>query len=353
MQYPYYYKLEVILEKARSKKRYFITDNIIGDLTIKRGINESATLELSMRRHNVVNTRAERTNTALSPEAGDGISVIVDGYRMFYGWVTEPNYSGDIASLTANDQLFYLSNYSDVANFGDVTLRDLVVRILNDYRNVGKGLSWGRDFDVSPYTIPQVIMDGDSLLGVIRDGIDSTFQNTGRRYYLLDEYKNIKLLSEASLTLSQRHKCIIIPDTIMGDYKIAIPIKELKTKYKVIQDNEQSGCRTTFQIWNDGLIRTYGLMQGYTKAEQNENPRTLGTNLFAEYSRVPYDITVNNVIGSLNLYPGAKIWFDLHSNTKSLYREGFRGYARVNSVTHRLGEGLQLMDLDLSFVESA
>lgn len=343
-----YNTLQISLIKAATKKEYIIDELVIGEITLTRSANTAAALTFEMDRGRISDSRGNLTNIRIVPEEGDSVALIVDGHRIFYGWIREDQTRlGDYTiTVTAYDQLYFLANNSDVQNYGNLSASQLTRRIMGDFAGVGYGLYSRGNITATGAVLEGVILDGGSLLDCILDALDKTFEQTGVRHYLFDNYLDLTLCNGNELTEWAGKYARIDQDTVTGECTVKNSIMDLKTQYKAFKESESTGYRETSVTKVPAWIERYGLTQGSIEVAENENTAAVSRMKIQEECRIDTQITVNGVFGSTMMWPGMRVYVDLTTS-----REGaplpVRGWFRLTRAVLKFSEGAFLMDLTL------
>ena len=112
---------------------------------------------------------------------GDKVTLYVDTILRFSGFVmTKERTSEQIISVTAYDQMFYLTRNKATYVFRNQGAGDIIRTIAADY-----GLQVGNITD-SGWKIPQRIEEGETLVDIILSALEICGQAAGKEYFLFD-----------------------------------------------------------------------------------------------------------------------------------------------------------------------
>ena len=113
---------------------------------------------------------------------GDKVTLSVNGMVRFSGFVmTKERTSEQIISVTAYDQMFYLTRNKATYVFVNKGMKEVIQTIGADY-----GLQVGYITDCG-WKIPQRIEEGETLVDIILSALDICGQATGKEYFLFDQ----------------------------------------------------------------------------------------------------------------------------------------------------------------------
>lgn len=214
--------------------------------------------------------KLEFTVLATSPLAfweGATVSVVLDGYNMFKGFVFKKSRDQDVRKIkvTCYDQLRYLKN-KDSRVFEGVTSNQIFEQICKDFVLKYKTV------DASSYICAPRSEDASSLYDMIKNALDDTFTNTKQWYFIRD---NFGTLEHLNITSCVRPEVLGDKSFVTGfDYETSID-DNVYNQIKLYRDNEETGKREVF-IVNDTVnggekIKRWGILQLYEKVDENYN----------------------------------------------------------------------------------
>ena len=164
---------------------------------------------------------------------------------------------GEEVSLTAYDQLRYLKN-KDTYVFTGLRADQIAGRIAADFR-----LSTGA-LENTGYVIPSLVADGESLLDIILGALETTLDQTGKRFFLWDDFGKLRLsaapaaggspvvLGEGSLLTGYTHTVEIDTDSC-NTVKLVREEKDSASRAVWYGQNAQAaarwGCSSTGGRW--------------------------------------------------------------------------------------------------------
>ena len=198
---------------------------------------------------------------------GATVSVTIDGYQMFKGFVFKKARTEDVKKIkvTCYDQMRYLKN-KDSRVFEDVTSDQIFSQLCKDFVLNYKVV------DASSHICAPRSEDATSLYDMIQNALDDTLTNTGKWYFVRD---NFGTLEHLNVTSCLRPEVLGDKSFVTGfDYETSID-DDVYNQIKLYRDNETTGKREVF-IVNDTVnggekIRRWGILQLYEKIDESYN----------------------------------------------------------------------------------
>ncbi len=276
---------------------------------------------------------------ALKFYEGSPCSLIVNGYKLFFGWVFSKSRTKDIlTAVTAYDQKRYLKN-SDTKNFPESTGSDRFKQLCGDF-----GL---RNSVVNPsgVVLPPKIYDNKTIGDMVEDGIDLTLINSGKWYVVRDVFGALEWLDIAGL-----HTNLILGDfkNMTGyDYQTSID-EDTYNQIKLVQENKKTEKRDVYIVKDSSTIARWGLLQYYEKVDENATEaqiRQRADQLIKLKNRVTRKLTID-AIGDFRVMPGNSIWVETQMDDMMISR-----YMLVHAVSHTIKNRLHTMNVTLEVVE--
>lgn len=214
--------------------------------------------------------KLEFTVLAISPltfAEGATVSVVLDGYRMFKGFVFKQSRTEDPdkRKVTCYDQLRYLKN-KDSRVFEGVTSHQIFEQLCKDFVLKYKTV------DPSSYICAPRSEDATSLYDMIKNALDDTLINTGNWYFIRD---NFGTLEHVNILSCARPEVLGDKSFVTGyDYESSID-SDVYNQIKLYRDNDETGKREVF-IVNDTVnggekIQRWGILQLYEKVDEKYN----------------------------------------------------------------------------------
>lgn len=198
---------------------------------------------------------------------GATVSVEVDEYKIFKGFVFKRNFTEDSTKIkvTCYDQLRYLKN-KDSRMFENVTCHQIFEQLCKDFVLDYKVV------DKSSHICAPRSEDATALYQMIKNAFDDTLISTGKWYFIRDNYGTLEHRDVEACQLPY-----VLGDSsgVTGyDYEVSID-DDVYNQIKLYRDNDASGKREVF-IVNDTVngganLKKWGLLQLYEKVDENYN----------------------------------------------------------------------------------
>ncbi|MCM3040741.1 hypothetical protein M3201_13640 [Paenibacillus motobuensis] len=185
-----------------------------------------------------------------------------DGVPIFYGYIfTIGSDQEEQIKVKCYDQIRYLST-NETYVFKNMTAAAIVKRIADD-----TGLKWGHVVDTK-YRIPSMVEDNQKLIDIICKSFDHTVINTGNIYNFFDEFGALTVRDARDMRLN-----LVIGDKAsMYGYSFEKSIdNETYNRFKLVQDNKQSGHRDVYAAEDSANIAKWGRLQYFQKVDDNMN----------------------------------------------------------------------------------
>lgn len=203
----------------------------------------------------------------LTFEEGATVSVVLDGYGMFKGFVFKRARTEDphTVKVTCYDQMRYLKN-KDSRVFENVTSNEIFEQLCRDFVLKYKTV------DESSHICAPRSEDATSLYDMIKNALNDTLINTGKWYFIRDNFGTLEHLNILSCV---RPEMLGDKSFVTGfDYETSID-SDVYNQIKLYRDNEKTGKREVF-IVNDTVnggekIRQWGILQLYEKIDESYN----------------------------------------------------------------------------------
>ena len=204
---------------------------------------------------------------SLTFEEGATVSVVLDNYNMFKGFVFKRAFTEAVhkVKVTCYDQLRYLKN-KDSRVFENVTSHQIFEQLCKDFV-----LNY-RTVDKSSHICAPRSEDATSLYDMIKNALNDTFSNTGKWFFIRDNFGTLEHLNISSCV---RPEMLGDKSFVTGfDYETSID-SDVYNQIKLYRDNESTGKREVF-IVNDTVnggekIRRWGILQLYEKIDEKYN----------------------------------------------------------------------------------
>lgn len=291
--------------------------------------------------------KLEFTILAMEPLAfweGATVSVVLDGYNMFKGFVFKKAHSQDpkVVKVTCYDQLRYLKN-KDSRVFEGVTCNQIFEKLCKDFVLKYKTV------DASSYICAPRSEDATSLYDMIKNAHDDTLVNTGQWYFIRDNFGTLEHLNIKSCMRPE----ILGDKSFVTGFKYETSIDDdVYNQIKLYRDNEQTGKREVF-IVNDTInggdkIKSWGILQLYEKIDENYNIAQIESRalkMLKYYCDTRRSLSLN-CLGIKEFFAGCIFTCKI----ADLGDESLNSYMLVTECTHNLSNGEHTMDIKTEVV---
>ena len=291
--------------------------------------------------------KLEFTVLATSPltfAEGATVSVILDGYKMFKGFVFKRSRTEDTKTIqvTCYDQMRYLQN-KDSRVFENVTSNQIFEQLCKDF------VLKHRTVDVSDHVCAPRSEDATSLYDMMRHGLDDTLINTGKWYFIRD---NFGTLEHLNVTSCLRPEVLGDKSFVTGfDYSTSID-EDVYTQIKLYRDNQTTGKREVF-IVNDtvnggGKLKRWGILQLYEKIDESYNIAQIedrALQMLKHYCEVRQSLTLH-CLGVKEFFAGCIFKCQI----ADLGDMSLNSYLLVTECTHKFSNQQHTMDIKTEVV---
>ncbi|WP_018752169.1 XkdQ/YqbQ family protein [Paenibacillus sanguinis] len=213
------------------------------------------------------------TATVLSTQRGLHQKQPVNmGNQLIFRWKGEELFRGTIfardrtrdgsLSLTAYDQLIYLTQNTDSYIFVGKTLAEIVRRIC-------------KDFDIPVGTIADTphrltrSFEGQTLFDMILACISLTYKHTGVKYYIYASKGKVNLVKRVDMA----HKWVVEDGANLMDYSLSETLEETATRVKLVAGEAKKAI--TAKVDAGWLQKSYGVLQYFENVSENVNKAQL------------------------------------------------------------------------------
>ncbi|MCJ7856458.1 hydrolase [Lachnospiraceae bacterium NSJ-143] len=263
---------------------------------------------------------------------GSEVRIYVDSNPLFKGYVfTKKRDKDGIIAITAYDQLRYLKN-KGTYNFSGYTLSDVIRQIAMDYK------IQCRDIENSGFILSDFIKDDKTLIDIIQDAIDITYENTGVLYVLFDDF--------GGLSLKRAEKMIaeyLAEDATAENFSYQSTIDSgtynqirltLKGKKGIIQEYFKN---------DSSSIAKWGVLQYTGNIDDGEDGNAKADKLLGIHNSIQRKLSVSGAFGDLKVRAGSVIYVRTNKTGDIELDEKMT----VESCRHRFKGGVHTMDLSL------
>lgn len=261
-------------------------------------------------------------------------------HNIFKGYVFKTEKSGKRCVITAYDQLIYMQMSKDSRTYKDKRANDLLLNLVDDFKLHALNPP---QFVNTEYKIPERVEDNVSLLDMMINALDLTAKNGGGRCWLWDDFGSLTLHREEMMAVTTSFASM----GFVENYNYVEDLSESYTVVKVRQDTDKDNKSKDFIEENANLIKMYGRIQYYEKADKDEDGRKKAQSLYSELSRIKVSFSLTGVQGDVRVRGGTPYYVDFFNQDRAEY---IRGWYRVDSVTHRFDGPTYTMDMDVTLI---
>ena len=270
-------------------------------------------------------------NHTLKIDEGKALRLDVSGKPVFFGFIFERSWNSDgIMKVTAYDQLRYLKN-KDSYNYDKLTVGEVIQMIARDFN-----LQTGTLADTG-YLLSRNEKDS-TLFDIILNALDLTMIYTGKIYVLYDDVGKLTLENVEDMKLD----IVINGETAQDyDYKISID-SNTYNQIRLYYDNSNTKKRETYMVKDTETINKWGVLQMNESIDKGVDGQTVVENYLKLYNQPSKSLTIKDAFGDVRVRAGCLIPVFLDIKDMQL-----KNYLLIESVTHKIDEGVHTMDLKL------
>lgn len=270
-------------------------------------------------------------DSKLQIEEGNAVRLDVKGQTVFFGFIFERSWNSDgQMKVTAYDQLRYLKN-KDSYNYDNLSAGEVIQMIAGDYN-----LQTGTLVDTQD-TLSRNEKD-KTLFDVILNALDLTLIHTGKMYVLYDDAGKLVLNDVENMKLD-----LMINDTTAQDYDFKVSIdSDTYNQIKLYYDNNDTKKREVYMTKDTGNINKWGVLQKDESIDKGADGQAIAERYLTLYNRPTKSLSIKDAFGDIRVRAGCLIPVFLDIKEMQL-----KNYLLVESVTHKIDEGVHTMDLTL------
>lgn len=270
-------------------------------------------------------------DSKLQIEEGNAVRLDVKGQTVFFGFIFERSWNSDgQMKVTAYDQLRYLKN-KDSYNYDNLSAGEVIQMIAGDY-NLQTGTLVDTQDKLSRNEKDKTLFD------VILNALDLTLIHTGKMYVLYDDAGKLVLNDVENMKLD-----LMINDTTAQDYDFKVSIdSDTYNQIKLYYDNNDTKKREVYMTKDTGNINKWGVLQKDESIDKGADGQAIAERYLTLYNRPAKSLSVKDAFGDIRVRAGCLIPVFLDIKEMQL-----KNYLLVESVTHKIDEGVHTMDLTL------
>ncbi len=262
------------------------------------------------------------SDPAVEITEGGIVTLTEDGVGLFYGYVFKYSRNEkEEVSITAYDQMRYLKN-KDTYVFTGQTATAITQQIAADF-----GVKVGALEDTG-YAIPSMVEDGQTLFDIILKALDLTLINTGKMYYLWDDFGALRISDVAKSAIA----LTVGDESLATGYSYQSDIDgDTANKIKLVRDNKETGKRDVWIVMDSSTQKRWGILQHYDKVAEELNSAqvaAMADSLLKLKNRPKKSLSVNG-LSDLSIRAGRSLFIDISGL-------GVSGWYIVDECTHDL-----------------
>lgn len=263
-------------------------------------------------------------------------------HNQFYGYIVTTHKSGDWCEVEAYDQLYYMNRNKSRMSYENLTASEVAIRLCQDRQYNMLDPPWFTD---TKYKIPSRVEENVSDLTIITTALDLTFQHTGFRYFVWDDYGNLTISHDGEMAADCN---LLLTRGYMENYNLEETLEDCWTAARIEkQVNTGDNKIETTTAVNTGGVNRYGFLEYFGTAGENENPRTLADEVIKKQAPPTQKLSLTGVQGDITVRGGTPILVDFYTGEKAEY---IRAWYACESVTHTIDNYYHTMDLELSLL---
>lgn len=257
---------------------------------------------------------------------GSPLFVKVDGKGFFKGYVFKTSLNqDDVTDVTAYDQMRYLKN-EDTIYYKNKTTSEIFADICK--RN---GLKYKVEDKTTFKNLPQ-LYDKKSMFDILKTTIEENLRNTGKRFFVRDEYGTLKFINVAD----KKTDLIVGTKSICTDFEYEKSIDDdTYNVIKLYRDNKKTGKRDTWMAKDSKNIKKWGKLQKTETVDENATEsqiKELAKNMLKVMNREKRSLSVS-IIGFYGLRAGDGIKIELPAVKEWFYIESIKISIENNYAT--------------------
>lgn len=270
---------------------------------------------------------------------GTAVKFGAEGRGLFYGFVFSQRRDREgLIQVTAYDQIRYLKN-KDTYVYENKTASELLKMIADDF-----GLKTGEIEDTG-YVIASRIEENVTLLDMIENALDLTYENSGKMFVLYDQAGRLTLKSRDNMYVRSGAGYMIVNETAAEnlEYLSSIDI-DTKNRIKLAYDSGTSGKRELYIAEDKKNIGSWGVLQHYGTVKEGENGQAKAEELLKLYNAKTRRLKIKGAFGGSEtvVRGGSLIAVSLDLGDSSA-----NGFMTVERVTHTFKSEGHFMDIEL------
>lgn len=275
-------------------------------------------------------------DNVLKIENGNAVSFIVDGAKVFFGFIFVIEETEDhILSITAYDQLRYFKNKATYA-YTKKKYSDIVKMIAEDF-----GLKTGSIQDTG-YTISKKVEEDKTLFDIVGNASDETMLYGNKMFVLYDDFGKITLKNIEKMKLPMS----LAAGTMQSrgyTYKKDID-SNTYNQVRLARKNSKTGKKDIYIAKHSKNINKWGLLQ-YTENLDEKSKTDIkekALSLLKFYNKETKALSLKDQLGDVRARAGFSVMAYLELADKTI-----KQYLLIEKATHTFEGNSHMMDLTL------
>lgn len=267
----------------------------------------------------------------LKIEEGNAVRLDVNGTPVFFGFIFERGWGSEgLVKVMAYDQLRYLKNKKSY-NYTGLTAGEVIRMIAGDFH-----LQTGELADTG--WMLERNEKNSTLFDVILNALDLTMIRTGKIYVLYDDVGKLTLKNVEDMKLD-----IVIDETTAQDYDFKISIdSSTYNQIRVYCENNNTNAREVYMTKDTENINKWGILQYDESIDSGADGQNIAETYLKFYNQPSKSLNIKDAFGDVRVRAGCLIPVLLDIKDIEL-----KNYLLIESVTHKIDEGIHTMDLRL------
>lgn len=260
---------------------------------------------------------------------------------VFHGFVFQKSRNKDHhIEVTCYDQLIYLkkNKVSYGKEFEAVRADQVVKRIAEDFKlNIGNLPNTG-------FVLQNFSKENESLIDIVLDAIDETVLNTGKLYFIYDNFGELMLKNITDCITDY----LVCSDTAEDfDYTSSIDNKTYN-RVLIVNKSKSEGEKVVVKETDFKTVAQWGVLQYYEEGQFSNNAvaQAKAQAILEMHNKVYRTLSVDGCLGDIRVRGGSGVYVDLNLGDMIAKQRML-----VEKATHTFDKDHHYMSLDLSGCE--
>lgn len=256
----------------------------------------------------------------------------------FCGFVSDKKRSGEqIITVTAYNQIFYLSRNRDTYIYSGKTATQVINTICNDYE-----LQIGNICDTG-VIIEARIEEGKTLLDIIETALERTREISGVEYCFYDDCGKLYLKPLSYMKLTT----VFSDENNIEDFSYETSISQnTYNAIKIFKKERSENAHLAYETKNDDNIKKWGRLQYYEKVDKDMNQaqiEALCQGIFNKNGDVTKKLKIVAYTDDFSIRGGSSVFIDM----KDFSEIGITDFKVVEKSQHIFNDNEHKVKLDI------